>query len=133
MPSATSLPDATGRLVRALPPGPERDELLGLVRIGVRFKSQHVGRRPGALATLVAEIVGTMKDKPTFRNLLHELELAAARRSLYGPAHPIEKVDRIWQVLTYHEGGERKQTTFDRVRNILTDAKKQKFPPAAKP
>ena len=109
---------ATGALL-ALPPGPERDELLGLVRIGAAFRSQHRGRRPGFLRNYVAQLVPRL-PRPTFEGLLGELELAAMRRDLLGvEASPIERVDREWQVVTYHDPRHgRRQVTFKTVRNI---------------
>jgi hypothetical protein len=58
---------------------------------------------------------------------LYELELEAARRELAGEkASPIEKVDRIWEVLTYHDPKKgRMQMPFGTLRNQLTQAKKQ--------
>jgi hypothetical protein len=118
-----------------LPPGPDLDEMLGLVRLGVKFKQQHLGRRRGHLHTYIAEVVFAMKPPATFNALLEELELAAARRELRGvAASPIEKVDRVFDLVTFHDPrAGRKQVTFGRLRNILTAAKMEKLPASAKP
>jgi len=113
--------DCTGRLAM-LVPGDE--ELLGLVRIGIRFKTQQVGRRPGTLSLLILDCARTI-GRPTFAKLLKELELHAARRNLHGEsASCVEKVDRVWQLVTVHTKQGREQIPFATVRNHLTIAKK---------
>lgn len=117
-----------------LPPGPERDEMLGLVRLGARFKAQQAGRRRGHLHKYIVDIVSGMKLPVSFDRLLDELELAAARRELQGAAaSPIEKVDRVFDLVTHHNPrAGRRQITFGRLRNIFTIAKRERFPPSAK-
>ena len=46
-----------------MPDCPERDELLGLVRIGVAFQAQHCGRKAGFLRNYVEAIVATMEKR----------------------------------------------------------------------
>lgn len=125
---------ATGCLVQYVPAGPDRDVLLGLVRIGVRFRAQQCGRRPGFLNRYIVRIVQEMAPPVTFANLLTELDLAAARREASeGRGEPIERVSRTWEQLTFHDPQRgRQQITFGRLRNIFTDAKKSKFPASAK-
>lgn len=127
--------DATGRLALMLPPGPERDEILDLVRLGAKFKAQHRGRRRGSLHRHIVNVVSGMKAPITFAGLLEDLELAAARRELRGvSASPIEKVDRVFELVTFHDPrAGRRQVTFGRLRNIFTSAKKEQFPSFAKP
>lgn len=129
--------DVTGRLVLLIPPGPECDEMLGLVRMAVKFKRQQCGRRNGRLHNYIVEVVSTIKGPVTFEALLDELELAAARRELQrasASASPIEKVDRVWEVVTFHDPRAGiKEVTFKRLQNILTKAKKKRFPTSAKP
>ncbi len=129
--------DVTGRLVMLLPPGEECDEMLGLVRMAVKFKRQQCGRRYGRLHTYIVEVVSAIKGPVTFEVLLDELELAAARRELQrasASASPIEKVDRVYEEVTFHDPrAGRKKVAFGRLRNIFTEAKKARFPAFAKP
>lgn len=106
-------------LVKHVPDGPERDELLGLVRLGVTFRSQHCGRRPGFLTTYLRDLAATL-TKRSFEALLLELELAAVRRDVHGEtASPIERVCREWEVVTYHDPKHgRRQVTFKTLRNL---------------
>lgn len=127
--------DATGRLASMLPPGPERDDMLALVRLGVKFKQQHRGRRRGHLHAYISGVIFATKAPATFEALLDALELAAARRALRGEAaSSIEKVDRVWDQVTFHDPrAGRKQITFGRLRNIFTAVRKEQFPTSAKP
>ena len=55
---------ATGALVQYVPEGPERDELLGLLRIGMAFRAQQRGRRPGFLTGYVRALVAEERAAP---------------------------------------------------------------------
>lgn len=116
---------ATGTLFNLLPPGEERDTMLGLIRLGITMRLQQGGKRPEYLRRYITELVATMPKKATFNDLLDELSLCAARRDLYGVlASPIEKVDRVWEVLTYwHPKRGRIQVQFESLENTLTKAK----------
>lgn len=109
-------PDA---ILAHLPAGFERDELMRLVRVGAKFAEQHRGRRPGFLRRYVGELVQRLETR-TFEALLVELELDAVRRDVRGEkASPIERVDRSFEMLTYHDPRHgRRQVTFKRIRNI---------------
>lgn len=109
-----------------LPEGPEREALLDIVRLGLKFRAQHVGRKPGVIAQLVQECASRGGPPYTFERLLEELELEAARRALHGEhASMIEKVDRIWQLATVHLPRRGPvQIAFGTLRNHLTRAKK---------
>lgn len=117
---------ATGTAAHYIPAGPKRDELLGLVRIGIKFKQQHAGKRPGCLAHLVLDCARRGGPPYSFEQLLDELELEAARRELDGEgASPVEKIDRVWQLATVHTPARgRVQVPFATLRNHLTYAKK---------
>ena len=108
-----------------LPAGPERDEILGLIRLGAHFKAQQVGKRPGLLARLVLDCARRAGPPYSFAQLLDELALEAARRALHGEqASPVEKVDRVWQLATIHlpkHGGV--PVPFKTLQNHLTTAK----------
>lgn len=92
--------------------------------VGEKFLGQQVGRRQGLLYRLVEDCARKAGPPYCFESLIWELELMAARRTLNGSeASPVEKVDRIWQLLTIHDKG-RKQVAFGTLRNHLTTAKK---------
>jgi hypothetical protein len=100
-------------------------DLTPLARLGAKFKAQQVGRRPGALSRLVLDCARRAGAPYSFAQLLDELSLEAARRELHGErASPVEKVDRIWELLTWHTKKCRVQTPFGTVRNHLTAARK---------
>lgn len=111
---------ATGTLMRFVPEGPEREELLVLVRLGTTFQAQHRGRRPGYLRRYLAGIVSTM-PRPTFAALLVELKLLALRREIQGEAaSPIESVNAEFELVTYHDPARgRQQVTFKTIRNNI--------------
>ena len=113
----------TSYLETALPPSPEREELLTLVRLGLSFKKQHkVGKRPGPLKAYLLKVTARIETPLTFDRLLDELELEAVRRDMYGTlASPVEKVDRIFELVTYHHPrAGRQQLTFKTIRNKLS-------------
>lgn len=117
---------ATGTAAQYLPPGDETDEIMRLIRLGVAFRAQHGGKRPGPLANLILDCAKRAGAPYSFPRLLDELELDAARRELHGVAgSPIEKVDRVWQLLTVHlpKRG-RVQVPFGTIQNHLTAARK---------
>lgn len=118
---------ATGRLHVLLPPGPERDELLGLVRIGVKFRDQQRGKRAGFLRQYLVNVIAGMDQAPTFDNVIVELETAAARRSLRDEAgNPIMSVNRIWSVVTYqHPKKGAQEVTFKTIRNLIAHCRKK--------
>ncbi|MDZ4202790.1 MAG: hypothetical protein U1C96_11675 [Gallionella sp.] len=109
-----------------VPASPQRDDLISVIRIGIKFKHQHGGKKPGALSRLVLDCARRAGPPHSFEQLIAEMELSAARRELYGEcASPIEKIDRVWQLATIHlpKRG-RVQVPFGTVRNHLTSAKK---------
>lgn len=119
--------NATGCLVRYVPEGADRDELLGLVRIGLKF-DKHEGKKPGALSKLILQCARRAGIPYTFAKLLDELEKEAARRDLYGvQVSTIEKVDRIFELVTHHTKKGREQVTFKTIMNHLSNAKKILF------
>ena len=113
----------TSYLETALPPSPERDHLITLVRLGLSFQKHHrVGKRPGPLKAYLLKVTGRIDAPLTFDRLLEELELEAVRRGMHGTAaSPVEKVDRVWEIITYHHPrAGRQQLTFKTLRNKLT-------------
>jgi hypothetical protein len=119
-------------LENILPPSPEREELLTLVRLGLSFQKHHrVGKRPGPLKAYLLEVAGRIESPITFEKLLEELELEAARRNMYGTeASPVEKVDRVFELVTYHHPrAGRQQLTFKTIRNKLSQIKSQSTRP----
>lgn len=116
---------ATGCVARCVPEGPERDELIQIVRLGVAFKQQHRGRRHGFLTLYIAGVVSGMTAPVTFERLIATLEIAAARRNEGTANNPIEHCSRTWELLKICDPRRGSmQVTFGRLRNIFTDAKK---------
>jgi hypothetical protein len=116
---------ATGYAHEHLPRGKKRDDILVAVRLGLKFKAQQCGKRPGVLSVLVLDCARQAGPPYTFAKLLDQLELAAARRELHGEvANPVEKIDRIWQLVTVHLPRRgRVQVPFASLRRHLTTAK----------
>jgi hypothetical protein len=114
---------AIDRLKKAMPGD---TELLELVKLGLRFKKNQFGGKPRYFSKYLVSIVKDIQ-KPTFKNILYQLELESARRGLHGEkASPVEKVDRIWELVTYHDPKKgRVQMPFGTLRNHLTKAKKK--------
>lgn len=102
-------------------------ELYELAELGRKFRAQQSrGRRPGFLRQHVAELVKRARSPMTFEALLQELELEAALRESDGErASPVEKVDRIWGLLTIHVPSKgRRQIPFGTLRNTLTQSRR---------
>lgn len=117
----------TGAAAQWLPADAIGEELLGLVRIGLAFRSQHRGRRPGFAAQLVCAAAARIPQPPTFAALLEELESMAVRRAMYRAYadNPVEKVDRIWGLVTIHDPKQgRVQVAFKTLQNHLTNCRK---------
>ena len=123
-------PSATGYAAEHLPAGAHTDQILGLIRLGVAFKKHHIGRRRGYLHHYIDGIVARMKTPVTFDRLLAELEMEAVRRSADdGERIPIERVSRSFEIVKLHDPkhGEQ-QITFGRLKNILTESKRERIP-----
>jgi len=57
-----------------LPPSPEREEVLALVRLGLSFQQQqNIGKKPGFLKNYLLKLIPTIEGPVTFDLLLHEL------------------------------------------------------------
>lgn len=115
----------TGYLYENLPDSPERDNAMGLVRMGIAFKQNHIGRRHGYFFNYLVNLAGKINTTLTFDCLLTELSFEARRRELLGETvSPIEKVDREWELLTYHDPKRgRQQMPFATLRNKLSQVK----------
>lgn len=117
----------TGAAAEHLPAdGPERDEILGLVRLGLRFRAQQDGRRPGFMRRYLIDLARKLEPPMTFERLLLQLAFEAQRRAFLGAAEsPIEKIDRAADLVTYHDPKHgRLQVTFKTLRNHWTAVKK---------
>lgn len=116
---------ATGYLFDNLPAGPERDLALGLVRIGLAFKTQQRGRRPDCLTKYITGLVQQLPQS-TLTGLLERLDVEAARRDKFGErSSPVEKLDRVWHLLTWHHPRRgRIHVPFGTLKKKLTAAKK---------
>lgn len=105
------------------------EDALRIVDTGIKFTKSQVGRRAGPFQKSVQQCALRCLDKGemiTFNNLLFELDLMACEREELGEQHSIiEKVDRTWELVTYHHPSNgRKQLTFKALRSHLTKAKK---------
>lgn len=128
MPRANT-PDATGRLVACMATGAtatDREELLLLVRLGVKIRAQHNGRKPGFLACYLSDLAKQINGPLTFESLLLELRYQARVREVRGEsASPIESCDASFELLTYHHPRRgRLQMPYGTLRNYLTTLKK---------
>ncbi len=107
-------------------------EVMELAKLGEIFKQQQLGKRPEAFRRYITSIVKQL-DKPTFDNLLYELELAAVRRRDKGEqGEPIEAVNRVWQTVIFHDKKGRNHKPFGTIRNCLTRVKKELLTAKAK-
>lgn len=119
---------ATGMVAQYLPPGPARDELLGLVRLGLKFRQRHgTGKKPGPIARLVLECARRAGEPHTFDAVLVELSLAARRRAFLGDRSMIVlDVSREDEFVTVDVPGRApRDIPFATIRNHLTQAKKR--------
>lgn len=104
---------------------PDDDQILAIIELGLKFKKAQSGRSVDYFGRYLDGVIQRLHS-PTFKNLLEELELEAARRDMYGVrASPIEKVDRVWELVTFHSKKERLQMPFSTLRNRLTQSKKR--------
>jgi hypothetical protein len=122
----------TGAAAEHLPPdGQARDELLGLIRIGLRFRaSQDAGGHPGPLQVYLTGLVRRIGQPVTFERLLLELAYESSRRELFGAtASPVESLNRSMETLIYHHPRRgRIHVPFKTIRNTLTKVKKNLQP-----
>lgn len=109
-----------------VPPGPGREELARLVEMGRKFRGQQVGRRRGFLAKYLQGVHDAGRGGMTFDDFLDALDDASHLRARLGAkAGPVEKVDRVWCLMTYHApGGQRVQVTFKTLQNHFTACRK---------
>jgi hypothetical protein len=124
------IPDATGRLVQLLPadtPDNEITELLGLIRVGLKFSNQWRGRKRGPLFYYMVEVVSklTAQQQPVnFENLIAMLKIDARRCDLLGEAaSPVSRINEEFESVVFHFNGE-KIIAYGTLRNILTKIKK---------
>lgn len=126
--SAEHLPPctATGCAGKYIPPGPERDQILTLIRLGQIFRDQHIGKKPGFMARYLTDLAARIDGPLTFESLLLELRIQSLTRSVDGESgNPIESVDLSFELLTYHHPRRgRLQMPFGTLRNYLTMVKK---------
>lgn len=105
-----------------------RAQVIELVRVGAQFKPQQkIGRRLDFCTRFIIDLARSLDQPVTFAALLDALETQAARREIHGAqAAPIEKIDRVWQVMTFHHPKRgRVQIAFGSLQNKLTLARKK--------
>lgn len=115
---------ATGYLFDNLPDGPERDELLGLIRVGLAFRGQQCGRKPDQITNYIADLVSKL-SKPTNAALLERLESASTKHDYGANEVAVVLVNRVFEVVQFHHP--RRGTveiSFKRLQNVMTIAKK---------
>ncbi len=114
----------TGGAAEYLPPaGQARDDLLALVRIGLDFRAQWHGKRPGALAALVLDCVKRAGPPYSFAQLLDELETDAAQVGA-DVCSPCDSVNRVRELVVFHLPRRgRVEVPFATLRRHLTTAK----------
>lgn len=114
----------TGDAAEYLPPaGQARDDLLNLVRLGLSFRAQQAGKRPGALAGLVLDRARRAGPPYSFAQLLDELETDAAQVGA-DVCSPCDSVNRVRELAVFHlpcRG--RAEVPFGTLRRHLTTAK----------
>jgi hypothetical protein len=112
----------TDVVLRHVPAGIERDELLRLVRVGQAFaRHHHAGGTRGFLHRHVCAVVSRMPAPGTFEMLVTELQLDARRGD-----GPVRHVSRSFSTLHYlHPERGESHVSFGRLRNIFTEAKKE--------
>lgn len=117
---------ATGYVAQHLPHGPELEEVLGLIRVGVKFSAQR-GGKPGFMHWYLLGLVDGMGGDLSFERLLLELRFEARKRALLGPEKsPIERVDDSFELLTWHDPRRgRRQMPFGSLRNAWTVVRKK--------
>lgn len=117
----------TGYAAEYLPPGPERDEVLGLIRIGVKFAAQMTGSKPGFMHRYLLGLADGMGGDLSFERLLLELKVEARKRELLGAdTSPVERVDETFELLTWHDPRRgRRQMPFGSLRNAWTGVRKK--------
>lgn len=113
----------TGYAFDNLPEGPERDEALGLIRVGLAFRGQQCGRKPDQITNYITDLVSKL-SKPTFAALLERLEAETARHDL--PAGvAVVSVNRVFEVVQLHHLKRGTvEISFKRLQNLVTIAKK---------
>jgi hypothetical protein len=117
----------TGYVYDNLPEGPERDEAIVMIRLGVKFAAQqNIGKKPGFMACYLTDLATRIKGPLTFESLLLALRIQALTLSVDDESDsPIENVDLSFELLTYHHPRRgRLQMPFGTLRNYLTKVKK---------
>jgi hypothetical protein len=115
---------ATGCLSLYVHDAEDLEKLLGIVRLGVAIKAQHVGRRPGFLRCYLQQVFEDMHGDVTFERFIDRLE-----NSILEPGSPIEIVKRKFLFLTYfHPKEGRKECTFKTLENYLSSFKNKPNP-----
>ena len=69
----------TGYAARHLPPGPETDEIIGMVRVVVAWRNSQSGRRPGPVHNYLLEVADKLSPCLSFDALVIELRIRVLR------------------------------------------------------
>ena len=112
---------AISTVLRHVPPGSARDELVSVIRVGSAFVRQQCGGKHGPLTAFVSEVTDALRKAnktPSFENLLDALDTLQVRHD-----RRVEEVDRIGQFAILYLPG-RREVAFKTLRNALTKARK---------
>lgn len=114
----------TGGFAQYLPEGPERDQALGLIRIGLKFQAQQCGRRPDALTNYLASLVRELPKPVGFNALLEKLEAESARHDFVAGECVCVGINRVFSTSTFfHPKRGEVEIHFGTLRNKFTQAK----------
>jgi hypothetical protein len=114
-----------------LPDSPEKDEILGLLRVMAAWKKNHCGRRPGAVHKYLMEVADGLGDNLSFDALVLELRYRLLRgHGNYANSADglLDDVDTAEQTVTWCEPGKDCRTMpFSTLANKWTKVRKIKL------
>jgi hypothetical protein len=128
---STKAMSATGFASAHLPDSPEKDEILGMVRIVTAWRANHCGRRPGPVHRYLCEVASGLGDNLSFDALVLDLRF----RLLRGHGNDsnsadmiLDDVDTAEQTVTWCEPWKDCYTMpFSTLRNKWTKVRKLKL------
>lgn len=118
---------ATSIAAKYLPPGEEADQILSLIRLGVKFRGQQRGKKAELLSKIIFECVKRTGRPYSFNQLLDQLEIESVRRDKSGAKSScIENVNRPYREVTYYNPGTGVEKTvgYSAIQRHLTKARK---------
>lgn len=117
----------TGYLFDNLPAGPERDQALGLVRVGLKFQAQQSGRKSDSITRYLASLARGL-PKCSISALLEKLETESFRHDYGAGACACTRVNRIHETVTFwHPKRGETEISFPSLIVKLSRLKKSSF------